>query len=182
IIESFLSPNQEKEIECVHYAKSHKPEISVETAYQKWQSLKNYHRFDNLEFYLGNSLLEVISKLNEDLARKIPIDILAQLLLGVANKDISISYIVKNTGCTQLFRGPIRNVFVKDDWLNVKDPEFNLHVLKPQLESGYLVHVPLMHNYRLALVFFNKAREIVLEITSTGEEFSNMLKSLGYYF
>ncbi|MCS6903955.1 MAG: ChuX/HutX family heme-like substrate-binding protein [Bacteroidia bacterium] len=182
IIESFLSPNQEKEIECVHYAKSHKPEISEETAYQKWQSLKNYHRFDNLEFYLGNSLLEVVSKLNEDLARKVPTDILAQLLLGIANKDISISYIVKNTGCTQLFRGPIRNVFVKDDWLNVKDPEFNLHILKTQLESGYLVHVPLMHSYRFALVFFNKAGEIALEITSTGEEFSNMLKSLGYYF
>jgi putative hemin transport protein len=182
ITHTFLSPNQEKEINCLSYPKATRVEISKEIALQKWESLKNYHRFDNLEFYLGNSLLDIVTRLGEDLARKIPTDASTQLLLGLANKDISISYIVKNMGCTQLFRGPVRNVFVKDDWFNVKDPDFNLHILKTQLDTGYLVHVPLINNHRLALLFFNKQGELALEITSTGENFYSLLKSLGYYF
>jgi putative hemin transport protein len=182
ITHAFLSPNQEKEINCFNYSKTTRVEISKQTALQKWESLKNYHRFDNLEFYLGNALLDIVTHLDEERARKIPAEMLTQFLLGVGNKNISISYIVKNIGCTQLFRGPIRNVFAKDDWFNVKDPEFNLHILKTHLDAGYLVHVPLINNYRLALLFFNKQGELALEITSTGEDFSSLLKSLGYYF
>jgi putative hemin transport protein len=43
---------------------------------------------------------------------------------------------VGSPGCIQIHSGPVKNIKVMNEWLNVLDPDFNLHVREDLIHSS----------------------------------------------
>lgn len=67
----------------------------------------------------------------------------AGLLLGeAASRGIPILVFVGNRGAIQIHTGPVHRIKQVDDWLNVLDPGFNLHLRTSLIADAWVVRKP----------------------------------------
>ncbi|MFN3984823.1 MAG: hemin-degrading factor [Rhodocyclaceae bacterium] len=77
-------------------------------------------------------------------ARAMRLDVRAHRRVFEAARDraLPIMVFVGNPGCIQIHTGPVVNIKQLDDWFNVLDPEFNLHLRESALGEAWLVRKP----------------------------------------
>ncbi len=102
------------------------------------------------------------------------------LLQDIAKTGLPFMVFVASRGCTQIHTGPIHKIFVAGPWINIMDPEFNLHlridqvaeawvVLKPTSE-GIVTSIELYDNDgQMVVQFFGKRKPGIPEMTEWQE-------------
>lgn len=86
------------------------------------------------------SRTQALALAGEDLARSVPDSAFEALLGSLAKTELPFMVFVGNPGVIQIHTGPIRNVLARGPWLNVLDPDFNLHVRTDRIASAWVVH------------------------------------------
>ncbi|HLU69346.1 MAG TPA: ChuX/HutX family heme-like substrate-binding protein, partial [Fibrobacteria bacterium] len=57
-------------------------------------------------------------------------------------RELPIMVFVGNPGCIQIHTGTVNNIKVMGPWLNVMDPEFNLHLREDRVAETWVVRKP----------------------------------------
>lgn len=125
-------------------AKAEKPdaEIDVESFRAGWEALTDTHDFHPLLRKHGLGRLQAMRLAGEDRARIVPPSVVGDLLDKVAADGTPIMCFVGNPGCIQIHSGPVKKIAWRGDWLNVLDPEFNLHLDTSGLAHAFVVRKP----------------------------------------
>ena len=67
---------------------------------------------------------------------------LAHVLEGAAATELPIMIFVGNQGVIQIHSGPVHNIVTRGPWINVLDPDHDLHVRNDAVASAWLVRKP----------------------------------------
>jgi putative hemin transport protein len=75
-------------------------------------------------------------------AQKLATSTLRTLLERAAEREVGLMFFTRSEGALQVRSGTIKNVKVMDDWLNVLDPGFSLHIAQGSLAQAWRVRKP----------------------------------------
>lgn len=102
--------------------------VDADALLADWEALQDTHHFHGLLRQHGVSRRQALAlaegRFTERLDRQAP----TALLHAAAAAGQSIMVFVGNRGCIQIHMGPVQRIVGRGDWINVLDPDFNLHL------------------------------------------------------
>jgi len=116
--------------------------VDVASFRQGWAEMTDTHQFFGLLKAHGLTRYQALHLAEERFARRIGKDALERVLNGAAKSGQPIMVFVGNPGCIQIHTGPVKTIKVMGDWLNVLDPDFNLHIRADRIAEVWAVRKP----------------------------------------
>ena len=135
-----------------------------------WRDMTNVHQFFGLLKNHKVSRVQSFRLVGAPLAQTFDPTRLTSLLHEIAATDLSIMCFVGNCGNIQIHTGPINTVKTLGPWLNILDPEFNLHLLTQNIESAWLVRKPSVDGDITSLELYDKEGETIVQFFGQREE------------
>lgn len=136
--------------------------IDVESFKKSWETLEDTHDFFGLirkhKLTRTQALRLAPSKYY---AKKMSNDTLRKVLQLASETQTSIMVFVGNAGMIQIHSGEVKNIVDHGPWLNVLDPDFNLHVKENEIEQSWIVRKPTKDGIVTSLELFNKKGELI---------------------
>lgn len=128
-----------------------------------WSQLKDTHDFFMLLRKHKANRQEAIESVIPDFARKINLAAIEQVLNEASSEQIPIMIFVANSGNIQIHQDYVKKIVVMKQWLNVLDPNFNMHLNMDEVESAYIVKKPTDDGLVHSIELFNKNKELVVQ-------------------
>ncbi len=92
------------------------------------------------------------------------------LLEEAAAKELSIMCFVGNRGNIQIHTGPVKTIKRMGPWLNVLDPEFNLHLLESGVANAWLIRKPTEDGIVTSVELYDHAGETIAQFFGQRQE------------
>lgn len=124
--------------------KEDKPDREVDVpAFQRaWRELQDTHEFFPMLRRFGVGRTQALRLAPDGFARPVSPDAARRTLEHAAAHELPIMIFVGNRGCIEIHTGPIHKVKVMGPWLNILDPETNLHLRQDHIASAWVVTKP----------------------------------------
>ncbi|KAA0990735.1 hemin-degrading factor [Dyadobacter aurulentus] len=118
------------------------PEVDVAAFQSEWLALKDTHDFFTLLRKYKLSRKQALRYAPEGYAYQITPSSMKPVFDAVSASGLPIMVFVSNPNCIQIHTGPISKIFVMGPWLNIMDPEFNLHLREDAIDEAWIVRKP----------------------------------------
>ncbi|KZN12708.1 hemin-degrading factor [Marinomonas sp. TW1] len=145
LVTKYRHSNQQVRLSIVKRSEgvaSEAQEIDQMALYQDWSNMTDVHQFVGLLKKYAVSRERAFDLVGEEYAQPFDIGKLKEVLITVADQQVPIMCFVGNKGGIQIHSGVIHSIVEKGDWLNILDPEFNLHLLMSGINRGWLIRKP----------------------------------------
>ncbi len=129
----------------------------------EWQKMTNVHQFFGILKKHKISREQSFSIVGAPLAQPFDPALVEQLLHDIAETDLSIMCFVGNRGNIQIHTGAIETVKKVGPWLNILDPEFNLHLLIDNVASGWVISKPTEDGNVTSVELYDGAGETIAQ-------------------
>lgn len=141
--------------------KEDKPDAEVDLdAFRKsWLALNDTHEFFPMLRRFGVGRTQALRLAPEGHARQAPLSAARATLEHAAEHELPIMIFVGNRGCIEIHTGPIHKVKVMEPWLNILDPETNLHLRQDHIASAWVVTKPTVDGPVTSLEVFDERGE-----------------------
>src|SRR5690606_9893415 len=168
LVEKFKSEEQipGMKTEAIAPKPAEKPdnEVDVEGFQEAWRELKDTHAFFGMLKKFGVSRLQALRFApHRTFARKIDNEKVVSLLEEASKREFPIMAFVGNRGNIQIHTGNIKKVMWHGPWINVMDPNFNLHVDTTRIAETWVVRKPTEDGIVTAVEVFNKEGDIIVQ-------------------
>lgn len=137
-------------------------EVDVAGLLDAWGALADTHEFFGLLGRFGLTRTQALRLAEGRWTSPLPPGVLRPLLEGAAARELPIMLFVGSDGVIQIRSGAVRNVKVIDEWLNVLDPDFNLHVRAPLITQAWRVRKPTRDGAVTSVELFDRDGRNVL--------------------
>ncbi len=127
-----------------------------------WSQLKDTHDFYPMLQKHGVSRLHAL-RIAGEFARRVDNDVVQRLLYQASGGGWEIMIFVANHGNIQIHTGPARNIVVIPGWINVMDPDFNLHLRLDQISETWVVCKPTAYGNVHSLEVFDVNGEMIVQ-------------------
>lgn len=163
LINSFLSDEQLPglAVQPTPPAEVEVPDSEIDLAgfQEGWKNLQDTHEFFGLlkRFKVGRH--QALRLAPEGYARQVGNDGLRKVLNKASELKADIMIFVGNAGLIQIHTGPVDRIVDFGEWINVLDPEFNLHVREPAIAQTWVVRKPTRDGDVTSLELFDEKGE-----------------------
>lgn len=136
-------------------------EINTPAFQQDWYEMRDTHDFFMLlkKYSLGR--LQSFRLIGAEYACAVRSGECRRILSVAADKKIPIMVFVSNPGVIQIHSGVISNISVTRGWLNILDPDFNLHLRQDQIASVWVVRKPTSDGVVTSMELFDHSGELI---------------------
>jgi len=147
ITERFLAEDQSttQEVTPAPEPQEELPDSEIDRpAYEaEWLALKDTHHFFRLLDKYKVSREQALRLAPEGYAWRVKLDSTEKLLRKASESKLPIMVFVGNPGCIQIHTGLTENIkWFGDNWLNVLDEEFSMHLKHDKVASAWVVRKP----------------------------------------
>jgi putative hemin transport protein len=167
IVEKFKAEDQNAEFtfEAVAPKPAEKPdsEIDAEGFKKSWTELKDTHDFFMMTRKFGVSRTQALRLAPEGYATKIDNAKVVSVLEDASEKSLPIMVFVGNRGLIQIHTGEVKKVLWHQQWFNVMDPDFNLHLDVTKIAEAWIVKKPTEDGEVTAIEVFNKEGDFIVQ-------------------
>lgn len=167
IVEKFKAEeqNQAFNFEAVAPKQAEKPdtEIDVEGFKKAWTELKDTHDFFMMTRKFGVSRTQALRLAPEGFAQKIDNSKVVNILEEASEKGTPIMVFVGNRGIIQIHTGNVKKTLWHQQWFNVMDPDFNLHLDVTKIAEAWIVKKPTEDGEVTAIEVFNKEGDFIVQ-------------------
>ncbi|TDE12503.1 hemin-degrading factor [Dyadobacter psychrotolerans] len=132
-----ITPKAEKKTE-----EETTPDIDVAAFQSEWLALKDTHDFFTLLRKYKLSRKQALRNAPEGHAYQIKPESMKSVFDAASESQVPIMVFVSNPNCIQIHTGPVKKIFVMGPWLNIMDPEFNLHLREDAIDEAWVVKKP----------------------------------------
>lgn len=138
--------------------------VDVAAFRQGWLDMTDTHDFFVLQRRHRLGREQALRLAPENHARKLDNRAVQALLESAAERSVPIMAFVGNRGCIQIHTGEVKRILsTEGDWLNVMDPDFNLHLRQPLVNSVWRVWKPTKDGRVTSIELYDaQGREIAL--------------------
>jgi putative hemin transport protein len=138
-------------------------EIDVAGFRTAWSNLQDTHDFIRVTRQFGVTRTQALRLAEPEMAWQVTTASFRLALELAAASGGKIMVFVSNPGCIQIHSGPVVRVKTVNEWLNVLDPGFNLHVHEPGIASAWVVRKPTVNGVVTGVEFYdNQGRNIAI--------------------
>ena len=130
---------------------------------QAWLAMTDTHDFYPLLKRFNMTRLAALDIAGDDLARRVPPEVVEDMLHSVAKSGQPIMCFVSNRGMIQIHTGAVKNIQRRGPWLNVLDDQFNLHLDTTKIASVWIVSKPTSDGWVTALEIFAESGEMMVQ-------------------
>lgn len=139
-------------------------EIDTEGFKQAWLDLKDTHDFFMMLRKFGVSRTQALRLAPSDFhAKQISKDAIVTMLEEVAKDKTPIMVFVGNKGNIQIHTGRVRKTMWHQEWYNIMDPDFNLHLDMSKIAQTWIVRKPTEDGIVTAIEVFNEMGDIIVQ-------------------
>ena len=168
LVTKYTSDNQDTDEPTVEVALNidEKPdtEIDVKGFQDAWENLKDTHAFFGILKKFGVTRTQALRLApNENFAKKIEKEAVVKMLEGAAETKTPIMCFVGNRGNIQIHTGLVRKTMWHNNWFNVMDPDFNLHLDMDKIAQTWIVRKPTEDGMVTAIEVYNELGEIIVQ-------------------
>jgi len=167
IVAQFTAENQTEifEFEAVapKAAEKEDSEIDAEGFKKAWTELKDTHDFFMMTRKFGVSRTQALRLAPEGYAKKIETSKVVNVLEDASEKNLPIMIFVGNRGIIQIHTGEVKKTMWHQQWFNVMDPDFNLHLDVTKIAEAWIVKKPTEDGEVTAIEVFNKEGDFIVQ-------------------
>lgn len=167
IVAQFKAENQNEvfEFEAVAPKAPEKEdsEIDAEGFKKAWTELKDTHDFFMMTRKFGVSRTQALRLAPEGYAKKIDSSKVVNVLEDASEKRLPIMVFVGNRGIIQIHTGEVKKTMWHQQWFNVMDPDFNLHLDVTKIAEAWIVKKPTEDGEVTAIEVFNNEGEFIVQ-------------------
>lgn len=130
----------------------------------QWLAMKDTHEFFFLLRKFKVSRRQALRLAPEGHATRLKSEraVLCDMLNSASGEKLPIMVFVGSRGCIQIHTGPVNTIrLVNDEWLNVLDPEFNLHLRLPLVTDAWVVRKPTADGIVTSIEVYDDAGESI---------------------
>lgn len=174
LVNQYKSPEQ---FEALSYKKAvEKPEclpdeeVDSEQLRNDWKKMTDVHQFFGMLRRYKISREQAFRLVGAPYAEPIPPQAIEKILTTAAGTKLPIMCFVGNHGNIQIHTGVVETIKTMGPWLNVLDPEFNLHLLQPEITSAWLVRKPTEDGTVTSLEFYDIDGETIAQFFGVRQE------------
>ncbi|WP_038334125.1 hemin-degrading factor [Empedobacter falsenii] len=139
-------------------------EIDVEGFQQAWVELKDTHNFFMMLRKFGVTRTQALRLAPTDYhAKQISNEAIVQFLEKSAETQTPIMVFTGNKGNIQIHTGEIKRTMWHENWFNILDPDFNMHLDMSKIASTWIVRKPTEDGIVTAIEVFNDKGEIIVQ-------------------
>lgn len=138
--------------------------IDVAALRTGWAALKDTHHFFALLKKHGATRTQALRLAGREWAEPLDPAALPALLETAAARQVPLMVFVGNRHCIQIHSGPVRRVMAMEDWFNVLDPEFNLHLKTPAVKALWRVRKPSSDGIVTSWEAFDAEGELIVQL------------------
>ena len=117
-------------------------EIDAVSLLEGWQNLKDTHDFVPLLMKHKAQPNQAFRLAEGRFTARLGNDAVRSLLNTASERAVPIMVFVGNPGIIQIHSGPVARIQTVGEWLNVLDPEFNLHLREDKIAEVWRVEKP----------------------------------------
>jgi putative hemin transport protein len=116
--------------------------VDIDGFRHAWAAMTDTHQFFALlrRFNLGRT--QALRLAPPEYAWRVARDSIGTLLTSAAKTSLPIMVFVGNAGMIQIHTGAVSTIRTMGAWLNVLDPDFNLHLRTDLIDSIWVVRKP----------------------------------------
>ncbi len=190
LVEQFRSDDQSQEETTVEVplVMDEKPdaEIDVQGFKDAWVNLQDTHAFFGMLKKFGVTRTQALRLApDESYAKAIEKEAIVKMLEGAAEQKLPVMVFVGNRGNIQIHTGLVRKTMWHNQWFNVMDPDFNLHLDMSKIAQVWVVRKPTEDGMVTAIEVFNEMGDIIVQFFGKRkpgvpelEEWRNLVASL----
>lgn len=138
-------------------------DIDVEGFKKAWTELKDTHDFFMMTRKYGVSRTQALRLAPEGFAKKIDNAKVVNILEDASEKNVPIMVFVGNRGIIQIHTGNVNKTLWHQQWFNVMDPDFNLHLDVTKIAEAWIVKKPTEDGEVTAIEVFNKEGDFIVQ-------------------
>ncbi len=190
LVEQFRSDDQSQEETTVEVPlvmdEKADAEIDVQGFKDAWVNLQDTHAFFGMLKKFGVTRTQALRLApDESYAKAIEKEAVVKMLEGAAEQKLPIMVFVGNRGNIQIHTGLVRKTMWHNQWFNVMDPDFNLHLDMSKIAQVWVVRKPTEDGMVTAIEVFNEMGDIIVQFFGKRkpgvpelEEWRNLVASL----
>ena len=130
------------------------PAVDAAKFEQEWRALTDVHEFFMLLKRHQLTRQQAFRLVSKDLACQVDNSALSDLLNLAKNDSNEIMIFVGNPGCVQIFTGTIRKLIPMENWINVFNPAFTLHLMSDRIAETWITRKQTKEGYVTSLELY----------------------------
>lgn len=166
LVEDFKASEQNSEIEVkaipVPTTKSI-GEVNKTDLLADWGNMKDTHDFFGMIRKYQINRLDAVVLAEGKFTYQLKKDSLRLMLEAAAKEKMPIMIFVGNKGNIQIHQGKVSTIKVMDNWLNVLDPDCNMHLREDLVESIWVVKKPTEDGVVTGIEVFDANKEMIVQ-------------------
>lgn len=139
-------------------------EVDANALRKAWSELADPHDFFGMLRRFRVTRTDALALAGAPHAVKVPNETFERLLERASADQLPIMVFVGNRSAIQIHTGPVKNLKRMGEWMNVLDPEFNLHVRTDRIASAWVVRKPSAEGTITSLEVFAADGELILQL------------------
>ncbi len=166
LVADFTAPEQKQELEIKSIPPAITKPVDVvdKTALlADWEAMKDTHDFFGMLRKHNVNRLDAVMLAEGTFCYRLDKTCLRDMLERAAADKLPIMVFVGNRGNIQIHQGKIQTVRVMDNWLNILDPDFNMHLREDHIESVWVVKKPTTDGEVTGIEVFDKDKEMIVQ-------------------
>ena len=130
---------------------------------QEWLDLKDTHDFFGLLRKYELPRLQALRLAPKDHATPLQAEAIVRVFELMAKREIPIMIFVSSKGCIQIHTGPIKKLLPMDNWFNIMDPNFNLHLDTNGIGETWITKKPTVDGHVTGIEVYDKEGAMILQ-------------------
>lgn len=166
LVADFTAPTQSTEIEVKKVKLTPtKPIADIDKAalLTDWENMKDTHDFFGMLRKHGANRLDAVIMSEGKFSYRLNNKSLQPMLEAAAKDKLPIMVFVGNRGNIQIHQGKIMTIRVMDNWLNILDPDFNMHLREDLIDSVWVVRKPTTDGVVTGIEVFDRNKEMIVQ-------------------
>lgn len=167
LTEKYKAENQSAEIvtESVPAKATEKADSEIDVAgfQQAWKDLKDTHDFFMMLRKFGVTRTQALRLAPEGYATKIENSKVVNVLEDASEQQLPIMIFVGNRGIIQIHTGEVNKTLWHQQWFNVMDPDFNLHLDTTKIAETWITKKPTEDGEVTSVEVFNKEGDFIVQ-------------------
>lgn len=139
-------------------------EIDVAGFQQAWKDLQDTHDFFMMLRKFGVTRTQALRLAPEGYATKIENSKVVNVLEDASEQQLPIMVFVGNRGIIQIHTGEVKKTLWHQQWFNVMDPDFNLHLDTTKIAETWITKKPTEDGEVTSIEVFNKEGDFIVQL------------------
>lgn len=138
-------------------------DINKEALLADWAAMKDTHDFFGMLRKHKVNRLDAVVLAEGQFTHRLRKDSLRQMLETAAKDHLPIMVFAGNRGNIQIHQGKVQTIRIMDNWLNILDPDFNMHLREDLIESVWVVRKPTTDGIVTGIEVFDAKKEMIVQ-------------------